>query len=199
MNTKHELAMQRAKEQGSLSVRPRHQSGGGERRPSKMSGFRRVNQWYAPGHDDQIISISAWMRRGLFMISALELADAPDGGGDVIEQWHVSMSKRNHANDIASKRPTDEECRQALACLGLTGAEEDNHHPGVARHFWMPVDPARRVDCECKTDETTHVAPDGYRWTSPINDCSGCAYRELMREQNVSAPCPIHDTDGAKK
>lgn len=26
-----------------------------------------------------------------------------------------------------------------------------NHEPGNAKHFWCPVDPSRRVDCECKS------------------------------------------------
>ena len=159
MNQQHELAMMRAKEEGSLRVGPRHYSDGSERLPGKTSGWRRANRW-APPPDMKTQSVSAWMRRGVFMISALELAEAPDGTGDVIPQWHVSMSKRNDAHDVASKRPTDEECNQALACLGMTGAEEDNHHPGVARHFWMPLDPKRRVDCECKADESGIVDPD---------------------------------------
>jgi hypothetical protein len=199
MNREHErnhVAVSNAKMRGGLTVKVKDYSDGRELRPSKISGWKLMTRgWDPTAITPPPESMSAWMRRGVFMISTLELAHAPDGSEEVIPQWHVSMSKRNDGETVASKRPTAEECRQALACIGMVGAEEDNHHPGVARHFWMPVDPARRVSCECKVTEQVIVEPDGYKWSTPKDDtgeCHGCEFEKLMTTQNVVAPCPIH-------
>ena len=71
----------------------------------------------------------------------------------------------------------------------MVGTEEDNHHPGNARHFWLPLDPTKRVDCECKSDEAVITEPDGYQWTNPHNEseCRGCASASLY-----GRPCPLH-------
>lgn len=61
-------------------------------------------------------------------------------------------------------RPSDDVCRAALADFGLEGAEEDNHSPGRARHFWLDEGRTVQPDCECKATEETVVEPDGYRW-----------------------------------
>jgi hypothetical protein len=120
------------------------------------------------------------------VISSLVDADLPDGSG-VGPQWHVSVSARG-------KRPDDRQVRRALKAFGLVGAEEDNHHPGIARHFWRPVDPAHRVDCKCKATEEIITEADGYRWTNPktstTETCRGCDIAPV-----TGKPCPIH---GAK-
>jgi hypothetical protein len=117
----------------------------------------------------------------LRVVSSLDLAELPDGSGEVGPQWHVSISARR-------KRPKDSLVRLALRDFGLVGAEEDNHHPGVARHFWMAVDPARRSDCECKVTEEVITERDGYRWTNPTDaPCRGCEY-----ERRFGRACPIH-------
>lgn len=125
---------------------------------------------------------SMWRRGAVSVISALSLAEAPDGSGRNILQWHVSVSR-------FGSRPTDRDVRHAREAFRLQGFEEDNHHPGGARHFWQPVEPAERVDCECKTTEDTIVERDGYRWTNPNNGepCRGCEYEQLL-----GTPCPIH-------
>ncbi len=71
----------------------------------------------------------------------------------------------------------------------MVGAEEDNHHPGNARHFWRPLDPSHRVDCECKEDEVLVTDADGYRWTNPQDGepCRGCDFESL-----TGKPCPLH-------
>ncbi len=124
---------------------------------------------------------SMWEYRGTRVISALELAELPTGSG-IGPQWHVSVSQ-------SGVLPTQAQVDRALRSFRMVGAEEDNHHPGNARHFWMPVDPAARVDCECKATEVT-VETAGYRWTNPKDgdgDCRGCEIAALMRR-----PCPIH-------
>lgn len=163
----------------------------GERTPNAGSGF--VEQ---PARAAKIaahiraLSYSVWYRSGVMVVSALEMADAPDGRGDMIPQWHISIAGNR-------RRSTDVEVRQTLVCFGMMDAEEDNHHPGVARHFWLTVDPARRVDCECKTTEETIVEMDGYRWQNSKNpsDCHGC---EISRETGGAVPCTIHSSAGQR-
>lgn len=103
-----------------------------------------------------------------------------DGAGP---QWHISVSR------IPGHRASAREVGIALRAFGMSGAEEDNHHPGVARHYWLPVDPAFRVGCECKVEEVTIVEPDGYSWTNPRegSECRGCEY-----EVKFGRPCPFH-------
>ena len=71
----------------------------------------------------------------------------------------------------------------------MLDAEQDNHHPGGACHFFQPVDPARRRDCECKVTEVVVTEPDGYQWTNPSDGpCRGCELGKLI----PSKPCPLH-------
>lgn len=159
-----------------------------ELRPLPGSGWRELvpRAEKIRGHIDAI-AYSCWYRSGVMAVSALELAEAPDGKGDTIHQWHISFSGRG-------RRSTDVECRQALVSFGMLSAEEDNHHPGGgARHFWLPIDPARRVECECKSDEKVIVEPDGYRSTTPADGpCSGCELAAIKRTMGVAEPCPLH-------
>lgn len=130
-------------------------------------------------------SLSVWRSMSVFVISGLELAKAPDGRGDVIWQWHMSISHRGD-------RPTELEVKRALGAFGMVGAEEDNHHPGGARHFWRPVDPSRRVDCECKEDEAIVVEPDGYRWSKSRAPDASCEYCEMIAIGRTDVVCPVH-------
>lgn len=125
---------------------------------------------------------SAWLFGHVAVISALVNAELPDGSGELGPQWHISITRKR-------RRPKDTDVRRALRAFGMVGAEEDNHHPGYARHFWLPVDPARRVDCECKAEETTIVEADGYRYTNPHDpaECRGCDFQRL-----TGKPCPLH-------
>jgi hypothetical protein len=76
--------------------------------------------------------------------------------------------------------------RTAIA-FDLPAWDEDNHHPGIARHLWCPVDPLFRSACECKVTETT-VADGDYSWTTDSDGpCRGCDYQRLTGQ-----PCPIH-------
>lgn len=126
-------------------------------------------------------STSAWSDGRAAVISSLVDAKAPDATEDIIPQWHISVTERG-------KRPSERVLRRALRAFGMSDAEEDNHHPGNARHFWLPVDPARRTGCECKVTETTEREPDGYTWTNPTDGpCRGC---EL--ERALGKPCPLH-------
>lgn len=128
-------------------------------------------------------SASAWTDGRAVVISELVDAEAPDGSGEVIPQWHVSITERG-------QRPSPRALRRALRAFGMASAEEDNHHPGNARHFFLVVDKARRVSCECKVTETTVREPDGYRWTNPTNPAEGCRGCELQRA--IGKACPLH-------
>lgn len=129
------------------------------------------------------LSISAWTDGQATVISALEMAEAPDASGEAILTWHVSVSERG-------KRPRPRVLKRALAAFGLVGVEQDNHHPGSACHFFQPVDPTRRRSCECKVTETVITDPgDGYQWTNPSDGpCRGCELAKFL----PSKPCPLH-------
>jgi len=101
----------------------------------------------------------AWRRGRFLALSTLDEMELPDGSGRTGPTWLVSISRRG------TRRPTDEECRRVLSAFGLAGAAEDNHENGIARKFWMPVDPAERRACECKETEEQVVEPDGYTWS----------------------------------
>lgn len=151
-----------------------------ERRP-------RGSEWhevFIPGDASDVadIAASAWVSGPLRVISALSMAELPDGSGEVGPQWHISITRKG-------KRPKPTDVRRALRAFGMVGTEEDNHHPGNARHFWLPVDPARRVECECKATEVNVTDADGYRWTNePAPElCRGCELEGL-----IGKPCPLH-------
>lgn len=148
-----------------------------ERRPD--SGWQEIPcPWTIEG-----LSRSAWESGPLRVLSALIEADLPDGAG-VGLQWHVSISRKG-------RRPREKDLRRALRAFGMVEAEEDNHHPGVARHFFLPVDPMHRVDCECKRSDEQIVEPDGYRWSnSRQGTCRGCEIAPL-----TGRPCSLHQQE----
>jgi hypothetical protein len=77
-----------------------------------------------------------------------------------------------------------------LADMELPRAEVDNHHPGHAVNLFLPVDPAHRVDCECKDEEQLVLESDGYTWTTPKDGpCRGC---ELAQVLPGLRRCSIH-------
>ena len=124
---------------------------------------------------------SAWTFGKLTVISSLVHAELPDGAG-VGPQWFISVTR-------SGGRPTASDVRKAQRSFRMVGTEEDNHHPGHARHFWLPCDPAHRVACQCKADEATIKEPDGYTWTTPKDgtDCRGCEF-----ERMTGKPCSLH-------
>ena len=131
-------------------------------------------------------SASRFRRGKLVVVSSLDMAALPDGSGETGPQWHVSLSLKAH-------RPKDNLVRAVLRDFDMVGAEEDNHHPGNARHFWIPCDPARRVDCECKATETVVVELDGYTWTNPTPESGeGCRGCEWAAGLGRGKPCPVH-------
>lgn len=142
----------------------------------RSRAWTRISDYPGPN----ILDSHIFIRGPLRVISTLTMAKLPrreDGG----LQWHVSASR-------AGRRPSDRDMELVRAAFGLRDAEEDNHHPGIARHLWLPVDPAHRVGCECAEDERVVVEPDGYTWTTPHDGpCRGCELRVL-----TGKACPLH-------
>lgn len=151
-----------------------------ELRPRGAGWVRREST--NPLHAESVAE-SWWTHGAIVAGSSLVRANLPVGEGTGL-QWLVSVSENG-------RRPTRAAVRFALKAFGMMGAEEDNHHPGVARHFWRPLAKAERVDCQCKADERTITEPGGYRWTTPkdvdAEGCRGCEYEAML-----GAPCPIH-------
>ncbi len=126
-----------------------------------------------------------WQRGRLRVISNLDDIDYPDASGERGPTWHVSVSRNG-------RRASDAELVKVRKAFRMEDAEEDNHHPGNARHLFLVVDPERRVDCECKVTEETITEPDGYKWTNPTEDegyCRGCEFEILTRGRHQ---CTIH-------
>lgn len=130
----------------------------------------------------QAVRASLWTDGKLSVMSCVEIADLPGKATGTGPQWHLSVSR-------FGKRPSARETARTLAIFGLRGTEEDNHHPGGARHFWLPCDKSLRGECECKESEETIVEPDGYVWQNPKpgEPCRGCEFQALMGK-----PCPLH-------
>lgn len=114
-----------------------------ERKPLAGTGWRELKQHAANlreaiGAKPLLLGLSVWYRSGVMVGSSIEIAAAPDASKEGIPQWHLCISAKH-------RRASDDECRRALVCFGIVGAEEDNQHPRMMeRNFWMPVEPARR-------------------------------------------------------
>jgi hypothetical protein len=134
--------------------------------------------------DPNTVALSRWQRGAVVVLSTLIECELPDGSGRTGLTWHASISR-------LGKRPRPRDVEHFRRDFGLLEAEEDNHHPGGARHFFMPLDPSERRDCECKATETIIREPDGYQWTNPVDEpCRGCEFSRLRGK-----PCPIHGAE----
>lgn len=133
-------------------------------------------------------AITLWEHRAnrLRVLSTVELAEYPDGSGKVGPQFHLSIVR--FAGGKLS-RPGGVRVRFVATAFRVPRIEVDNHHPGNAQHLWCPVDPAHRVDCECKVGETTITEPDGYKWQDDPS-AAGCRLCEVAVMTGV--PCHRH-------
>lgn len=123
----------------------------------------------------------------LVVVSSLEDAYLPGSGEPPLvgPQWLVSVSRRSGGID-ARCRVTDDDVARVVEGFEMPAFDEDNHHPGIARHLWCPIEDRYRSACECKISERTIV--DGvYRWTTEDQECRGCEY-----EWRFGLPCPLH-------
>lgn len=135
-----------------------------------------------------VLHASAWVNgAGVLVLSDLAVMQLPKSMGKLGPTWHVSISRKG-------KRPRPTDVRAVRRAFSMREAEEDNHHPGVARHLMMPVDPAFRTTCECKGDEEVVRERDGYTWTNPrpgAGPCRGCEASGL-----TGRVCPVHGPSG---
>jgi len=118
------------------------------------------DQLQNPPGPDPSPTLSTWANGRFLAISQLADMKLPSGG--IGPTWTISISRQG------SRRPRDREVRRILREFSMWPTEEDNHEPGIARKFFMSVDPAERTDCECKANEEQVVEPDGYTWSRPI-------------------------------
>lgn len=157
-----------------------------EKRPRRGKGWMEIPT-PREARLDNTLSVSVWANGAVRVISELCNAELPGGDGASGPTWHISVSR-------LARRPMPRDVEHALRDFELIGAEEDNHHPGNARHYFMPVDPAFRGICECKATEDVVVERDGYTWTNPKEHapeaCRGCELRRQLGER--AQPCPIH-------
>jgi hypothetical protein len=151
--------------------------------PRERSPSSRRGDWTFIGRNPEMPRSTIWHAGPIRVVSSLDVSEMPDGDG-IAPQWHISVTTRG-------KRPKPHHVASALKAFGMVGAEEDNHHPGAARHFFLVCDPSRRVACQCKATEETIVDADGYAWTNPTpasgEECRGCEW-----EREHGKPCPIH-------
>lgn len=133
--------------------------------------------------------IAAWASHdGLDVLSSRSDAYLPGSGEPPLvgPQWLVSVRRRVGGIN-ARCRATDDDVARVVAAFDMPAFDEDNHHPGVARHLWCPVEEQYRSACECKVTEVTIVDASGYRWTTEADECRGCELERL-----AGHPCPIH-------
>lgn len=123
---------------------------------------------------------------GLHVISSLENADLP-GSGDPPQQgpsWLITVSKPGPERCNV----TDDDLRRVIDAFAMPAYDEDNHHPGIARHLWCPLDERYQQACECKLTEVTITEANGYQWTTDTDgECRGCEYQRMFGK-----PCTIH-------
>jgi hypothetical protein len=141
-------------------------------------------EWHR--REDRILDgfrVETWRSGPVLVTSGAHLMDGPDGGPPCW-QWKIAISN-------LGKRPKPAHVRRALRAFGMTEAEQDNHEPGNAVHFFLVCDPSRRVECECKADEDVVLDQDGHRWTNPKPEtgepCRGCTTSAVTKR-----PCPLH-------
>lgn len=131
----------------------------------------------------------AWVSHdGLLVVSSREMSYLPGSGEPPLvgPQWLVSVSRAAGGRD-ARCRVSDEDLHRVIDSFGMPAFDEDNHHPGIARHLWCPIDEQYRNACECKLTEVA-VDDDGYVWTTDSDgECRGCEYEAMF-----GLPCTIH-------
>lgn len=121
----------------------------------KGKGWRRATWWRSPvptGYD-----IEAWEHRdGLFVLSAVEVAEPEPGEPELGPEYHLSVSAYGTRCDSKAAKWT-------LRQFGLEDATEDNHVPhGVVRNYWRPVaDKYSGYQCPCQDHEPAMVEDKG--------------------------------------
>jgi hypothetical protein len=110
--------------------------------------------------------IRGWfnLKKRLLVISTVDMAEFR---GVTRPQYQVSVSVVRWHPSEKPRRASDAERDLVLRDFDMLGAEEDNHEPGIARHFWRLCEASsdEAMGCECKETEELVVEPDGHRWS----------------------------------
>lgn len=154
-----------------------------------MRGFSRYVP-SAPEHRARLTELgqSAWVSHdGLRVVTSLVNAELPGSGEPPLvgPTWHVSVSRSSTPE--ARCTVTDVDLLRVVDGFEMPAFDEDNHHPGQARHLFCPVEEQYRNACECKVDEGLVVEPSGYRWSTKADECRGCEFERL-----TGLPCTVH-------
>jgi len=88
------------------------------------------------------------------------LANIDDGHQPPHYEWIVSFSKQSR------EVLTDAEIAKCLADFDALDFEEDNHEPGIARKFFLPVEHQYRKPCPCKDERI--VSLGDYKYSTKI-------------------------------
>lgn len=93
--------------------------------------------------------------RGLFVLSAVEVASEPERPA-LGPEYHLSVSR-------GGRRCSSADAREVLRAFDLIDAKEDNHVPGgFVRNFWRPVaDPLSGYECPCVQEEPAMIEDKG--------------------------------------
>lgn len=85
--------------------------------------------------------------------------------GSLNPQHHLSVTTVNPFT-LRPERVSDVQFQEVIDAFVPDGAwwEEDNHHPGNARHIFIPLYASHQQKCPCK-DEEIVVEEDGYTYS----------------------------------
>jgi len=102
------------------------------------------------GADGFPLRVFVHAESGIAVFSAVEVVNDSEGKGP---EYHVSISKAGPGGTRV--RCDSNDANWALAQLGVTGWDEDNHVPhGIVRNFWRTVaEPLIGKECSCKDTE----------------------------------------------
>lgn len=137
-------------------------------------------------HRGEVPGSSTWTSHdGLVVVSAIHDSYLPGTDDTLVgPQWLVSVSRPAGPDRC---NVSDDDLLRVVECFAMPAWDEDNHHPGVARHLWCPLDEQYRHACECKVSEVL-VDTGGYEWTTDRDGpCRGCEYDQL-----TGMACPVH-------
>ena len=71
--------------------------------------------------------------------------------------YHVSIT-------YFGQRCSNSAAKKMMRDFDMQDAEQDNHFPGKARHFWLPVsDKLKGVPCPCKSNHSQHEGDYSYQ------------------------------------
>lgn len=101
---------------------------------------------------------------GAQVISDIVEIPPPEGKG---LEYHISVA---HMTPSGAVRPDQLQIDAMLRDFDMPAEGEDNHMPGVARHFWQPVHRPDEAQCHCFDNEKPHDEGGGFIWRDLPDD-----------------------------